>query len=78
MFSYENEVRIVFYDENNKTGATDGVRLDFDFDNLIESVRVHPEADKSFFESVQNIVKTYAPNFTGSVIWSDMKLGPPI
>ncbi len=78
MFSYEEEVRIVFYDENSKTGATDGVRLDFDFEHLIESVRVHPEADKSFFDAVQNIVKTYAPNYTGNVAWSDMKLRPPL
>ena len=77
MFSYEEEVRIVFYDEKNKTGATDGVRLDFDFEHLIESVRVYPEADKSFFDAVQNIVKTYAQNYMGNVAWSDMKLGPP-
>ena len=78
MFSYEDEVRIVFYDNQNKTGATKGVRLDFDFEHLIESVRVHPEADESFFRVVQNIVETYANDFTGDVVWSDMKMGPPI
>ncbi len=78
MFSYEEEVRIVFYDKNNETGPTNGVRLDFDFENLIESVRVHPEADKTFLDVVQNIVKTYTPNFTGNVVWSDMRLSPPL
>ena len=78
MFSYEDEVRIVFYDDHNETGATKGVRLDFDFEHLIESVRVHPEADESFFRVVQNIVETYAKDFTGDVVWSDMKMGPPI
>lgn len=78
MFSYEDEVRIVFRDEHNRTGAVKGVRLNFDFDQLIESVRVHPEADESFFDVVQNIVKTYAVDFAGNVVWSDMKLGPPI
>lgn len=78
MFNYEKEVRIVFHDNNNQTKAADGIRLDFDFEHLIESVRVHPEADKSFFDAVQNIVKTYAPNFKGNVAWSDMRLGPPL
>ena len=78
MFSYEEEVRIVYFDEKNETGAIEGIRLNFDFEHLIESVRVHPEADLAFFETVQNIVETYAPNYTGKVAWSDMKLGPPI
>lgn len=78
MFAYEEEVRIVFYDQNNKVGATEGCRLDFDFERLIESVRVHPEADKSLLDTVQNIVKTYTPNFIGSVVWSDMALKPPL
>jgi len=78
MFSYEEEVRIVFLDKDNNNGATGGVRLAFDFENLIESVRVHPKSNESFFGAVQNIVKTYAPNFKGNVAWSDMKLGPPL
>ena len=77
VFSYEEEVRIIYFDKNNETGATDGVRLEFDFDNLIESVVVHPEADTSFFGTVKTIVDTYAPNFAGRVEWSDMKLSPP-
>lgn len=77
VFGYEEEVRIVYFDKDNETGATDSVRLEFDFDNLIESVVVHPEADTSFFDTVKAIVKTYAPNFTGTVAWSDMKLSPP-
>jgi len=78
MFSYEEEVRIVFYDESRTTGDVRGVPLDFDFERLIETVRVHPEANESFFDSVRNIVATYAPQFTGRVGWSDMKLGPPL
>ena len=77
MFSYEEEVRIVFYDENRETGAADGVRLEFDFD-LIESIRIHPEAVESFFDVVRNIVQTYAPKFAGNLIWSEMRLGPPL
>jgi hypothetical protein len=77
MYSYEEEVRIVYHDKNNENGATKGVRLDFDFENLSESVRVHPEADEDFFDVVKNIVNTYAPKYTGKVAWSAMKLGPP-
>lgn len=78
MFAYEEEVRIVFHDENNETGASKGVRLDFDFEHLIESVRVHPEANELFFDTVQKIVYTYAKDFAGSVIRSDMALRPPL
>lgn len=78
MFAYEEEVRIVFHDEHNEVGATRGVRLDFDFERLIESVRVHPEANDSFFDTVQTTVNTYAPNFAGTVVWSDMALRPPL
>jgi hypothetical protein len=77
MFAYEEEVRIVFHDENDETGAARGVRLDFDFERLIESVRVHPEANDSFFDTVQTTVNSYAPNFAGSVVWSDMALRLP-
>ncbi|SEQ34555.1 hypothetical protein SAMN04488038_105297 [Solimonas aquatica] len=77
MFSYEEEVRIVFHDESNEAGTANGVRLEFDLD-LIESIRVHPEAGEAFFEVVTNIVQTYAPKFRGKVAWSDMRLGPPL
>lgn len=77
MFTYEEEVRIVQYDENNEMGSIKGAPLMFDFENLIESVRVHPEANQSVFDAVQNLVRTYAPKFSGEVIWSDMKLGSP-
>lgn len=77
MFSYEEELRIVYHDKNNETGASKGIRLNFDFEHLIESVRVHPEADTPFYDTVLNIVKTYSPGFTGKVEWSDMKLAPP-
>jgi hypothetical protein len=78
MFAYEEELRIVFYDETKESEAIKGHRLDFDFENLIESIRVHPEADESLLSTVQNLVKTYAPNFSGNVVWSDMALKPPI
>jgi hypothetical protein len=61
MFRYEDEVRIVFYDESNEASTAD----------------VHPEAGESFYDVVLNIVQTYAPNCRGKLAWSDMRLRPP-
>ena len=76
MFSYENEIRIFHLSEQNEEDAK-GVRLKFNFSNLIESVRVHPKADDVFYETVQELVGEFAPDFKGTFAWSDMKLQPP-
>ena len=77
MFKYEEEIRIVHFDKNNEIDKTIGLKLEFNFEELIDSVRIHPQADSVFFEIVQSIVKKYAPDFQGKVTWSDMKLDPP-
>ncbi len=77
MFKYEEEIRIVHFDENDEIDKTSGLKLEFDFEKLIDSVRIHPQADSVFFETVQSIVEKYAPDFQGKVRWSDMKLDPP-
>ena len=77
MFTYEEEVRIVHFDENNEESDRKGIALEFDFENLIESVVVHPEANQSVFDSVQKLVNSYVPKFRGKVEWSGMKLSPP-
>jgi len=77
MYKYEDEVRIVYFDEDDEMQAASGVRLKFDFEQYIESIRVHPQAEQVFFDTVRAIVEKYAPNFEGKVIWSDMKLDPP-
>jgi len=77
MYEYEDEVRIVYFDENDEMQAAKGVQLKFDFEQYIESIRVHPQAETVFFETVHSIVEKYAPNFNGKVTWSDMKLEPP-
>lgn len=77
MFKYEEEIRIVHFDKNDEIDKTNGLKLEFDFEKLIDSVRIHPQADSVFFETVQSIVKKYAPDFQGKVTWSDMKLDPP-
>jgi hypothetical protein len=77
MYAYENEVRIVHFDENEEMQAAKGTQLAFDLEQHIESIRVHPQAEPAFFSTVRSVVETYAPNFKGEVRWSDMKLGPP-
>ncbi|ADL55682.1 hypothetical protein [Gallionella capsiferriformans] len=77
MYAYENEVRIVHFDENEEMQIAKGMQLAFDLEQYIESIRVHPQAEPAFFSTVRSVVETYAPNFKGEVIWSDMKLGPP-
>lgn len=77
MYAYENEVRIVYLDKDDEMQTARGVQLKFDLEQYIETIRVHPQAEPSFFETVRSVVETYAPNFKGQVIWSDMKLGPP-
>ena len=78
MYEYENEVRFVYFNEDNdETQTPNGVPLEFDFEQNIESIRVHPQAEPVFFETVRSLVEKYAPNFKGKVTWSDMKLEPP-
>jgi hypothetical protein len=78
MYEYEKEVRFVYFNEDNDEMQTlNGVPLEFDFEQCIESIRVHPQAEPVFFETVRSIVEKYAPNFKGKVTWSDMKLEPP-
>lgn len=56
MFKYEDEVRIVYFDEGDEMEAASGVQLKFDFEQHIESVRVHPQSEPVFFETVHSIV----------------------
>jgi hypothetical protein len=43
----------------------------------VESIRVHPEADAAFMETVKAVVELYAPALKGNVAWSDMNAAPP-
>lgn len=77
MFSCENEIRIFQLNNENEEENVNGIKLKFNFSELVESVRVHPQADIVFYETVQELIKKYIPNFEGVVTWSDMKLNPP-
>ena len=77
MFSYEEEIRIFHFDEKSEYEGAKGIKLKCDISNFIESIRVHPMAEVIFYETVQEVIKKYIPDFSGNVIWSDMKLSPP-
>lgn len=53
MFEYENEVRIIHHIEDSKSNEViKGYSLDWDIEFNLESIRVHPESDAAFYETV--------------------------
>ena len=79
MFAYEQEVRIVLSTENEADADPEvtGKALDWNPEDNVESIRVHPEADAAFMETVKAVVRDYAPALKDSVAWSDMNTAPP-
>jgi hypothetical protein len=78
MFEYEREVRVVqFLDGDPPNPEIRGCRLDWDPAIHVESIRVHPNADPSFLDTVTPTVKQYAPSLTAQVAWSEMRTPPP-
>jgi hypothetical protein len=74
MFAYEHEIRIVLADGQPESF---GHRLDWPVENIVESIRVHPDADQSFMETVTASVARYAPALKDRVAWSAMNARPP-
>jgi hypothetical protein len=78
MFAYEQEVRIIrLIDEEHQMPETVGCGVAWDFDNCVESIRVHPEADPSFMDTVIATVECYSPTLKDRVAWSAMNARPP-
>ncbi len=80
MFAYEQEVRIVHFADINDVEdiqpKTLGHSLEWEL-GAVESIRVHPEADHSFMETVRTTVENYAPALRDRVEWSAMNAPPP-
>src|SRR5207253_250703 len=76
MFAYEQEVRIVLSIENDPQPGPEqearGRGLDWIPEANVESIRVHPEADSAFMETVKAVVEQYAPALKDIIAWSDM------
>lgn len=77
MFAYEREVQVVFHSETPNTEEAVGHTIKWDPGKNLESIRVHPEADQSFMQTVTAIVEQYAPSLKGAVLWSAMSESPP-
>jgi hypothetical protein len=80
MFAYEREVRIVRSEIGDEVMPDEkilGVPLAWEPERHLEFIRVHPEADFSFFETVTAVIEQYAPALRDCVEWSAMKDGPP-
>lgn len=75
MFEYEHEFRIVKNVED--VGNARGYQLDWSPEEHLIRIRVHPEADESFMETVASAVSTYAPVLKDIIVWSDMRARPP-
>ena len=81
MFAYEQEVRVVLSTdgkgEADPEQETLGHTLEWDPEKSLESIRVHPEADYSFMETVTAAVEVWAPALKDRVDWSAMSARPP-
>src|SRR5207302_9017444 len=81
MFAYEHEVRVVLFTDEKDEAPNEyeplGHCLEWDPERIVESIRVHPEADPSFMETVAATVEHYAPALKGRVEWSAMNAPPP-
>jgi hypothetical protein len=80
MFAYEREVRIVcskIDDDSMPNENIVGLPLAWEAERYLDCIRVHPEADSSFFETVVAVVEHYAPALKNCVEWSAMKKEPP-
>lgn len=81
MFAYEQEVRIVLFTDGKDAEDPEkealGHGVEWDPEKNVQLIRVHPEADYSFMETVTATVEHYAPALRGRVEWSAMSALPP-
>jgi hypothetical protein len=83
MFEYECEVRLIKWetDSPGEHASEDGVlgrEFDWDPEANVDSIRVHPQADQSFMDTVSGVVAKYAPGLKDRVVWSEMRGPPPL
>jgi len=77
MFAYEQEVRVVLSTDGRNEIEVLSRCLEWDPERNVELVRVHPEADNSFMQTVTAAVEHYAPALNLHVIRSAMNARPP-
>jgi len=79
MFSYEQEMRAVWYDgswlktaDENPSGRT----IEWDPSLHVDDIIVHPESDDSFLQTVSGTVRAFAPALEALVRSSTMAADP--
>jgi hypothetical protein len=78
MFAYEQEVRVIDCKEGEHSEQEIlGYGLQWEPEKNVQSIRVHPEADDSFIETVVAVVEQYAPALKDRVAKSEMSTPPP-
>jgi len=78
MFEYEREVRVVDWQSGvHREPEIVGYGLEWDPEKNLGSIRVHPEANESFIQTVVAVVDHYAPALNNRVARSDMSERPP-
>lgn len=80
-FAYEREVRVVLSVDGKDGSETEqevlGRGLEWDPERNLEQIRIHPEADNSFRETVAGLVEIFAPSLKERVALSEMNARPP-
>jgi hypothetical protein len=80
-FEYENEIRVVATEDTQDPTLSRGefgYQAPFSVGDVIHGVKIHPEADQSFFDTVARTVDQFAPKIRNWVGWSDMRQRPPL
>lgn len=53
-----------------------GISLEFDVDNLVRTIVVHPNAPEWYYNIIKKVVQKFAPPLTEKVQWSFMRMEP--
>lgn len=75
-FEYEQEFRILLTEE--RASEESGLPIDWNPEEHVVGIRVHPEADASFMQVVASSIANHAPALKDCVMWSDMRAPPPV
>ncbi|MGO9594615.1 MAG: hypothetical protein ACLQFT_03635 [Steroidobacteraceae bacterium] len=77
VFAYEHEYRLILVASATPDEAVRGIELKWDPERWVDSIRIHPEADKAFTEAVVRVVEHYAPALKRVIQPSVMVEKPP-
>ena len=76
--SSTNEFRIVhIWEDASPDDTVTGYALEWHPEQWVQSIRVHPQADEAFAETVTKVVEQYATPLKDRIQWSSMTESPP-